>query len=76
MDAATSARFTAGSGVDAATLKTAAAVFVAASILIWAAWVTQGLYSQWRTESIDGLTFAAGAVRACVLALLVVYFVQ
>ena len=76
MDPATAARFIAGAGIDPATLKAAAASFVAAAILLWVAWVSQGLYGQWRGGSIDGLAFAAGAVRCVVLALLVVYFVQ
>jgi integrating conjugative element protein (TIGR03758 family) len=76
MEPSAAARFAAGAGVDAATLKAAAVAFVAVAILLWAGWVSQGLYSQWRNERIGGLTFAAGAIRACVLALLVVYFIH
>ena len=76
MDPATAARFVAGAGIDPATLKVAAASVTAVATLLWAAWVSQGLYSQWHAGSIDSLAFAAGAVRCVVLALLVVYFMQ
>lgn len=76
MDAATAARFAAGSGIDPAALKDAAATLAAAAVLLWAGWVSLGLYSQWRGGGIGALELAAGTVRAVVLALLVAYFIQ
>lgn len=76
MDAATAARFAAGSGIDPAALKDAAATLAAVAVLLWSAWVSQGLYGQWRNGSIGALELAAGTVRAVVLALLVAYFIR
>ncbi len=76
MDAATAARFAAGSGMDPAALKDAAATLAAVAVMLWAAWVSQGLYGQWRNDRIDALELASGTVRAVVLALLVAYFIQ
>lgn len=76
MDPSAASRFAAGAGVDPATLRAFAAGLAAMAILLWVAWVSQGLYAQWRDGSIGALELAAGSVRAVVIALLVVHFLQ
>lgn len=68
--------FAAGAGVDPATLKYFVSALVAASVLLWSAWVVMGLFSQWRAGNIEFFGLVAGTVRSTVLAMLILYFIQ
>ena len=76
MDSVAVARFTAGAGIDPATLKIFAQALVSAAALLWSAWVVTGLFRQWRGGNIELLSLVAGTVRATILILLVIYFIQ
>ena len=76
MDSVATARFAAGAGVDPATLKLFAQALAAVAALLWSAWVITGLFSQWRVGNVDFFGLVAGSVRATILTLLVIYFIQ
>jgi integrating conjugative element protein (TIGR03758 family) len=76
MEAAVSAGFKAGAGVDPAGLKLALAAFVAVAMVTWVAWISMGLYQSWRSGSVDAFELQAGIVRATVLAMLVLVLVR
>jgi integrating conjugative element protein (TIGR03758 family) len=76
MDAATASRFQAGAGLDPATLRAASTALVALALILWAAWTVHGLHGQWRAGDIDTMALLAGTVRAAVVALIVMYFLQ
>lgn len=59
--------FSAGSGVDIADLKLAAASFVAVAGLMWAAWLAQSLYHGWRERRLSLMDLQWGLMRAAAL---------
>jgi integrating conjugative element protein (TIGR03758 family) len=73
MDAAA---FQAGAGLDPATLRAASVSLVGLAVILWAAGTAHGLHGQWRAGDLDLMALLAGTVRAAVVALIVMYFLQ
>jgi integrating conjugative element protein (TIGR03758 family) len=76
MDPTAAARFTAGAGVDPGALHGFAVSLAGAAVIGWAAWAIDGLYRQWRAESLDGLGLVAGTLRVGVVAMVIFWFLE
>lgn len=70
------AAFASGAGIDPGTLKYFVSALVAAAALLWSSWVVMGLLAQWHAGTIEFLGLVTGTVRATILVMLLIYFIN
>lgn len=76
MDAGVAARFKAGAGIDPGELHQVSVALVGVAVILWAAWVMDGLYRQWQAGRLEMYGLLLGVVRAAALAGLIVFFIR
>jgi integrating conjugative element protein (TIGR03758 family) len=76
IDAASSAAFVQGSGVDAATLQMTVVSVAAVGVLLWLAWTALALWRDWRDGSLGLMELQWGLMRAAVLSLLLIFLIR
>ncbi|BBA34524.1 hypothetical protein sS8_2573 [Methylocaldum marinum] len=76
IDAASSAVFVQGSGVDAATLQMTVVSVAAVGVLVWLAWTAFALWRDWRDGSLGLMDLQWGLMRAAALSLLLIFLIR
>jgi integrating conjugative element protein (TIGR03758 family) len=76
IDAASSAAFVQGSGVDSTTLQMTVVSVAAMGVLLWLAWTAFALWRDWREGSLGLMDQQWGLVRAAALGLLLIFLIR
>jgi integrating conjugative element protein (TIGR03758 family) len=76
IDAASSAAFVQGSGVDATSLQATVVSVAAVAVLLWLAWIALALWRDWRDGSVGLMDLQWGLMRATALSLLLIFLIR
>ena len=76
MTAAQEAAFEAGAGIPPSTLLLAIAGITLTLSLIWALWLTFGVFTAWQTGRATFFDFLWGVLRACIVLLVLGFYLR